>query len=198
MDQDVSPEFCSRFGDTRPEGWPGPVYIIQEHHASRLHYDLRLELDGTLKSWALPKEPPTDPATRRLAVQVEDHALGYASFEGEIPQGTYGAGKVKLWDRGTFEVQERTDDKLKIDIRGERLTGTYYLIRTRPWRSSSRSIRCPSASAKVSSLNSSGDPRPYMHETLATTITSLLVMSEPVALSRSLSMSSFIETSFSI
>lgn len=108
----------------------GNLYSIQEHRASRLHWDLRLEREGVLKSWALPKEPPSEAGIRRLAVQTEDHPVDYAFFEGEIPEGHYGAGEVRVWDRGTYrELEYRPDDKYIVDINGTRLSGTYCLIR---------------------------------------------------------------------
>ena len=106
-----------------------PIYVIQKHHASHLHWDLRLEFDGVLKSWAVPKEPSKDPKTKRLAVKVEDHPLEYAEFEGEIPEGQYGAGKVKIWDKGTFEVIEKEDTKIIFNIKGKKLKGTFCLIK---------------------------------------------------------------------
>lgn len=106
------------------------IYVIQQHDASHLHWDLRLEIDGALKSWALPKPPPTDPATKRLAVETEDHPTEYAEFEGTIPVGQYGAGKVTIWDSGTFRTIESEKDKLIIDINGQKLNGAYVLIRT--------------------------------------------------------------------
>ncbi|MEM3695077.1 MAG: DNA polymerase ligase N-terminal domain-containing protein [Candidatus Bathyarchaeia archaeon] len=105
------------------------IYVVQKHAATHLHYDLRLEMDGVLKSWAIPKEPPTVTGVRRLAVQVEDHPLGYEKFEGVIPEGEYGAGKVEIWDRGTYRLLDRKPNKLIIEIRGEKLRGTYVLLR---------------------------------------------------------------------
>lgn len=106
-----------------------PVYVIQEHNASHLHWDLRLEKDGILKSWALPKEPPQEPKVKRLAVEVPDHPLGYENFEGEIPEGQYGAGSVKIWDSGHYKIEEETKNKLVIDIFGKKLHGKYNLIK---------------------------------------------------------------------
>lgn len=110
--------------------WPHgrPIYVIQKHRARNLHWDLRLEMDGVLRSWAVPKEPPSKPGTKRLAVQVEDHELEYAAFEDEIPEGEYGAGTVEIWDRGSFDLIEQDERKLVIHIYGERLKGKYVLL----------------------------------------------------------------------
>lgn len=110
-------------------------YCIQKHDATRLHYDFRLELDGTLKSWAIPKGPSLDPSVRRLAVHVEDHPLDYASFEGHIPEGHYGAGDVIVWDRGVWVPQGDAQEgyrkgKLKFTLEGEKLAGSWNLVRT--------------------------------------------------------------------
>jgi DNA ligase D-like protein (predicted 3'-phosphoesterase) len=107
----------------------GKIYVIQKHAATHLHYDLRLEMDGVLKSWAVPKEPSASPGVRRLAVQVEDHPIEYANFEGTIPEGEYGAGTVEIWDRGTYKLIDRKEDKLIVEINGNRLKGTYVLVR---------------------------------------------------------------------
>ena len=113
----------------------GNSFCVQRHDATRLHYDFRLEVDGTLKSWAVPKGPTLDPAPKRLAAMVEDHPLEYGSFEGNIPKGNYGAGSVMLWDRGTYEVlgdktpQEqlgRGDFKFK--LHGEKLKGEFAIV----------------------------------------------------------------------
>ncbi len=109
----------------------GRIYVIQRHAATRLHYDLRLEMDGVLKSWAIPKEPPLETGVKRLAIQVEDHPIEYASFEGVIPEGHYGAGVVEIWDKGVYFLRERTEDKIVFDVRGRRLRGTYCLVRFR-------------------------------------------------------------------
>ncbi len=106
-----------------------PIFVVHEHYATHHHWDLRLEMDGVLKSWAVPKEPPTRPGIRRLAIQVEDHPLDYAGFEGTIPEGEYGAGEVKIWDRGTYQVKERIEKRIEFDLNGRRLKGRYLLLK---------------------------------------------------------------------
>lgn len=118
-------------------------FVIQKHGASRLHYDFRIEVDGVLKSWAVPKGPSTDPRVKRLAVPTEDHELNYKEFEGTIPQGEYGAGTVMIWDRGTYRhLSEESDGEqksisaclddgeLKIWLDGEKIRGGYVLVQT--------------------------------------------------------------------
>src|SRR5215471_9051509 len=126
-----------------PEGKVGPpgggnekglLYLIQKHDASRLHYDFRLELDGVLKSWAVPKGPSLDPARKSLAVQVEDHPIEYGGFEGVIPQGQYGGGKVVVWDRGTWipagdPREGYRKGHLKFRLEGVKLRGGWNLVR---------------------------------------------------------------------
>ena len=103
-------------------------FVVHEHHARHLHWDLRLEMEGVLKSWAVPKGPPTVPGVRRLAVQTEDHPLDYIDFEDVIPEGQYGAGTVKVWDTGPFKLLEQKDREVKFHLQGKRLKGTYYLL----------------------------------------------------------------------
>ena len=106
-----------------------PIFVIQRHDARRLHYDFRLERDGALASWAVPKGVPLEPGTQHLAVHVEDHPLSYGSFEGEIPAGNYGAGTVEIWDRGTYElVEEKPNGGLTVHLHGERLEGLWTLV----------------------------------------------------------------------
>ena len=119
-----------------PRGEPPqqPSFVVQKHQARRLHYDLRLECDGVLKSWALPKGPSLDPKQKRLAVEVEDHPLEYGAFEGVIPDGEYGAGTVIVWDRGTWSPEEQPQEALeqglvKFQLLGQKLRGRWMLLR---------------------------------------------------------------------
>lgn len=114
-----------------------PVFVIQKHAASRLHYDFRLEIDGVLASWAVPKGPSLDPHDKRLAMHVEDHPMEYGSFEGTIPQGEYGGGTVMLWDAGTYEPELDMPagllrGELKFTLRGSKLHGSWALVRIKP------------------------------------------------------------------
>lgn len=118
-----------------------PIFVIQKHDASHLHYDFRLEIDGVLKSWAIPKGPSNNPEEKRLAVEIEDHPIAYATFEGVIPEG-YGAGTVMVWDIGSYEnlkakKKEKKsmadcykDGKIEVNLKGKKLHGGYALIRT--------------------------------------------------------------------
>lgn len=133
MSEEISPSFCEEIiKKYNIKNLVRPVYVIQEHHAKRLHWDLRFEIDNTLKSWALPKVPPQNEGEKRLAVAVDDHPIEYALFEGEIPAGNYGAGQVTIWDRGTFEILEREAKKLVVDIKGDKLKGRYCLLHFKP------------------------------------------------------------------
>ena len=117
--------------DADGAGATGRSFVVQEHHARRLHWDFRLERDGVLVSWALPKGVPDDPAVNHLAVHTEDHPLEYGGFQGQIPRGEYGAGSVTIWDHGTYETEKWTDREVKVVLHGQRLSGGYVLFRTR-------------------------------------------------------------------
>ncbi len=119
-----------------------PIFVIQKHDATNLHYDFRLEIDNTLKSWSVPKGPSTDPRVKRMAIPTEDHPIAYADFEGTIPKGQYGGGTVMIWDRGTFKNIKTDKDgnpidlkkaydmgTLEFELKGEKLTGRYALVK---------------------------------------------------------------------
>lgn len=108
-----------------------PIFVVHEHHAKRLHFDLRLEMEGALKSWAVPKGPSLNPADKRLAVMVDDHELDYAGFEGMIPEGIYGAGEVFIWDSGAYELKSGSIEsgKLEVVFKGKKLKGLFALVR---------------------------------------------------------------------
>ena len=108
----------------------GKIFVIHKHDATHLHYDLRLEMDGVLKSWAVPKEPPREKGTKRLGIQVEDHPLGYATFKGRIPEGLYGAGTVEIWDSGSYELKNKDEKKIELVLRGKKMKGNYVLVKT--------------------------------------------------------------------
>ncbi len=110
------------------EDGAGPRFVVQEHHATRLHWDLRLEHDGVAASWAIPNGIPEDPRSKRLAVRTEDHPLEYLDFEGDIPKGEYGAGRMRIWDHGTYETHRFDDAKVEVTFHGERLRGRYGLF----------------------------------------------------------------------
>ena len=124
-DPTKTPEpFGGKTGKTK-----GPIFVVQRHDARRLHYDFRLEKGGTLLSWAVPKGVPLEPGEQHLAVHVEDHPLEYATFEGEIPKGEYGAGTVEIWDRGTYELlEEKKNGGLTVRLHGTKLDGTWALV----------------------------------------------------------------------
>ncbi len=105
------------------------IFVIQEHWASTHHFDFRLERNGVLKSWAVPKGIPERPGSKLLAIQVEDHPLSWAGFEGTIAEGEYGAGEVKIWDRGTYQAQKWTEEEILFTLHGARVRGPYVLFR---------------------------------------------------------------------
>lgn len=112
------------------ESKSGNRFVVHRHQARHLHYDFRLEMEGVLKSWAVPKGVPTEPGIRRLAVQVEDHPVDYIDFAGSIPEGEYGAGTVAIWDKGEYELDGKAPDLLEVTLKGEKLSGGYALIHT--------------------------------------------------------------------
>jgi len=131
----VTPEPQGRIGRTRTEGLE---FVVQKHRAGRLHYDFRLEHDGVMLSWAVPKGPSLDPAVKRFAMQTEDHPMDYNRFEGVIPEEEYGAGTVMIWDRGTWEPEVHDVDQalakgdLKFTLHGKKLRGSWVLVRMQP------------------------------------------------------------------
>jgi len=106
-----------------------PIFVIQKHSAKHLHYDFRLEKDSVLKSWAIPKEPSEDEKVKRLAIAVDDHELAYAKFSGEIPEGQYGAGRVEIWDNGTYVPIKFSSNEVIFSLKGKKLNGRYCLIK---------------------------------------------------------------------
>ena len=125
-------------GKRRKEKSKEPIFVVQRHDARNLHYDFRLEVDGALVSWAVPKGPPKTTKDRRLAVMTEDHPMEYAKFEGEIPEGHYGAGTVEIWDRGTYTNLKSwmmssavNKGQIEINLKGKKLKGNYALVRTK-------------------------------------------------------------------
>lgn len=107
-----------------------PIFVIQHHKSRTEHWDFRLEINKVLKSWAITKEPSMDKKIKRLAIRVEDHPLSYAKFQGTIPEGQYGAGTVKIWDKGTYKLIEKTPKKIEFELNGKKLKGKYVLICT--------------------------------------------------------------------
>jgi len=104
------------------------IFVVQEHHATHLHWDFRLEMNGVLKSWAVPKEPPLVEGVKRLAILVDNHNLSYAKFEGSIDEG-YGKGSVKIWDSGTYDMESEHDNKFVFMLHGKKLKGRYTLLK---------------------------------------------------------------------
>jgi bifunctional non-homologous end joining protein LigD len=139
----VTPEPAGK-KDAKNQKGPARIFVVQKHRATQLHYDFRLEWNGTLLSWAVPKGPSPDPSVKRLAMQVEDHPIEYADFEGVIPAGEYGGGTVMVWDKGTWEPEQPDPQvalekgDLKFTLHGKKLKGSWVLVRTRGFGSSSK------------------------------------------------------------
>ena len=133
---DVTPEPSGKQNGKTKKA-PSLIYVVQKHRASQLHYDFRLEWNGVLLSWAVPKGPSLDPSVKRLAMQVEDHPIEYANFEGVVPAGEYGGGTVMVWDKGTWEPEQEDVDAalqkgdFKFALQGKKLKGSWVLVRTR-------------------------------------------------------------------
>jgi DNA ligase D-like protein (predicted 3'-phosphoesterase) len=108
------------------------IFVVQKHSSSHLHYDFRLQIGGVLKSWAVPKEPPTDEGIRRLAVETEDHPIDYADFEGTIPAGEYGAGTVEIWDKGLYVPEKISEKEILLELAGKKMNGRYALVKLKP------------------------------------------------------------------
>ena len=106
------------------------IFVVHDHKATHHHWDLRLEINNVLKSWAIPKLPPRTKGIKRLAIKVEDHPLDYAKFQGTIPKGQYGAGTVKIWDKGTYELKHKDSKKIVMVFNGKKLKGEYVLVKT--------------------------------------------------------------------
>jgi DNA ligase D-like protein (predicted polymerase)/DNA ligase D-like protein (predicted 3'-phosphoesterase) len=134
---------------------PGDRFVVQEHHARRLHYDVRLERDGVLVSWAVPKGLPEEPGAPRLAVHTEDHPLSYLDFHGEIPRGEYGGGSMTIWDTGRYETEKWSDDEVAVTLHGERVSGRFVFFRPdrgaggKDWLVQRRTVVAPTRDASV-------------------------------------------------
>jgi bifunctional non-homologous end joining protein LigD len=152
-------------------GAKGGRFVVQRHRATRLHYDFRLEVDGVLVSWAVPKGPTLDPSQRRMAVHVEDHPIEYLDFEGVIPKGEYGGGDVIVWDWGTWQPEQETPDgrravddgELKFVLTGQKLRGRFTIVRT-SGRGSTRGARERSASSRTPFQDDGGDQWLLIHK----------------------------------
>jgi len=106
-----------------------PKFVVQEHHARKLHYDFRLQIGSILRSWAIPKTPPLIESEKRLAVQVDNHPLSFLKFEGRIPEGLYGEGKIIIWDKGSYLMEKEDKDKIIFDLHGKKMNGKYCLLK---------------------------------------------------------------------
>ncbi|MBB3039504.1 ATP-dependent DNA ligase [Hoyosella altamirensis] len=148
-DRALTPEPVPDPGENLKDDESEPLFVIQEHHARRLHYDFRLERDGVLVSWAVPKNIPDTPDVNHLAVQTEEHPMEYGSFAGEIPRGQYGAGKVEIWDRGTYTLEKWRDDEVIVELHGKRAQGRYALIKTGGKNWLMHKMKAPDATRRV-------------------------------------------------